>query len=77
METVEIQCTVASVKTLADGGIRISIDIGENNIEPAAKLMACKQAGVVLQANLTPIEVKEINGGTKPISRRKAKRRVG
>jgi hypothetical protein len=45
---------VASVKTLVDGGIRITFDLPEDAIAQAASLMACKKDGIALR-----VEVKE------------------
>ena len=40
--------TVASVKTLVDGGLRITLDLPEDAIAQAAALMACKREGIAL-----------------------------
>lgn len=39
---------VAKVQTLADGGIRVYLDLPESAIVAAAELMAYKREGVVL-----------------------------
>ena len=41
--------SVASVKTLADGGIRVSLDLPEQAIAEAASLMQAKRDGVYLR----------------------------
>ena len=46
-EPVTFKAQVACVQTLADGGIRITLDLPESAIEQAACLMAFKRWGVV------------------------------
>lgn len=46
---IEFVCTVAQVKTLADGGIRVSLDLPETEVMTAAQLMECKRASGVLK----------------------------
>jgi hypothetical protein len=46
---------VVRVKTMADGGLRFELGVGENYIMQAAQLMECKRAGVALQVNIEPI----------------------
>jgi hypothetical protein len=45
---------VYSVKTLVDGGIRVTLDLSENNIPEMAMLAECKRSGIVLNMNCTP-----------------------
>lgn len=52
--TIAFYCTVARVKTMADGGVRIELDLPEGNIIQAAALMQCQQDGIVLDVELTP-----------------------
>lgn len=46
---------VSKVQTLVDGGLRITLDIAEDEIATAAKLMECKRFGVVLKVNAEPL----------------------
>ena len=46
---VTFWATVAQVRTLADGGIRVTMDLSEHAIMQAAQLMECKRAEVVLK----------------------------
>jgi len=62
--------TVAQVRTLADGGIRVTMDLSEDAIMQAAQLMECKRVGAVLR-----VVVKTENGNGKTVSRATAKRR--
>jgi hypothetical protein len=45
---ITFDAAVAQVKTLADGGIRIGLDLPETAIKQAAELMECKRRGVPL-----------------------------
>ena len=47
-ETVTFEAAVSKVTTLADGGIRITLDMPEDAIISAAWLMECKRNGMVL-----------------------------
>lgn len=49
---IEFTATVASVKTLADFGIRISLDLSENEVTAAAQLMQARADGVVLRITI-------------------------
>jgi hypothetical protein len=52
--------SVASVKTLVDGGIRITLDLPEQAIAQAAALMQCKVDGIPLRIEvMADIEVNE------------------
>jgi hypothetical protein len=48
-ETLTFDATVAKVQTLADQGIRITLDLPEHAIEAAAVLMALKRQGAALK----------------------------
>lgn len=54
---IEVIVSVAQVKTLADGGIRIGLDLPEDAVPQAAKLMECKRLGVAIKATLVPIRL--------------------
>lgn len=45
---IKFPATVASVKTLVDGGLRITLDLPEGAITQAAALMQCKVDGIPL-----------------------------
>ena len=51
---IKFKADVAQVKTMADGGIRISIDLSENETEVARKLMDCRRDGLVLDVAMLP-----------------------
>lgn len=71
--TIAFKCAVAKVQTLADGALRVWIDLPEDETFAAAQLIACQTHGVYLDATLEPIE--ENSGRTQAAGRRKAKRR--
>lgn len=47
-DSIRFYATIAKIQTLADGGIRATLDMPEDAIMAAAELMAFKRAGVVL-----------------------------
>ena len=59
MNTIVFTCCVNQVKTLADHGIRITLDLPEDAIATAAQLMACKVAGIFLHIEATAAEKPE------------------
>ena len=54
---IKFSATVASIKTLVDGGLRITLDLPEDAIAQAAALMACKREAIPLT-----VEVKADTG---------------
>lgn len=48
---IEFVGQVYKVQTLADGGIRITLDLPESAIQQAAPLMECKRAGYALSVS--------------------------
>jgi hypothetical protein len=61
---VTFWATVAQVRTLADGGIRVMMDLSEDAIMQAAQLMECKRAEVVLKVM---IQVDDKSGKSRKI----------
>jgi len=59
-DPIKFQATIAKVQTLADGGIRVTLDLPETAIFAAAQLMTVRQQIAVVSAELTP-EVPEIS----------------
>lgn len=70
MTAIEFTAIVAKVQTLADGGIRLTLDLPEQAIMQAAQLMVCKRVGAVLD-----VKAEADNGESDAISRTKTKRR--
>ena len=56
---IKFSADVAQVKTMADGGIRISLDLSENETEAARKLMDCRRYSVILQVVIMPVKSDE------------------
>ena len=44
--------SVQSIKTLVDGGIRVTLDLPEDAIAQAAALMACKREQIPLKVEV-------------------------
>lgn len=55
-EPIEFWATIAKIQTLADGGLRATLDLPEQAIMAAAELMACKRMGVVVDVVVTARE---------------------
>lgn len=53
---IRFKAQVSQVRTLADGGIRLVLDLAETEIKTAAKMMEAKQAGAVLEVAAVPID---------------------
>jgi hypothetical protein len=47
-------CSVARVQTMADGGLRVYLDLPEDAIVPAAEMMAYKRHGTVVDVEMVP-----------------------
>ena len=53
---IRFQAEVAKVSTLADGGIRVTLDLSESAIETAKKLMQVRLAGAILEIAAVPVD---------------------
>lgn len=53
---IKFTADVHQVKTLADGGIQVSLDLPETATEVARKLMDCRRNQVVLEVVIMPRE---------------------
>ena len=56
---------VARIQTMADGGLRLVLDLPETAILAAAQLMECKRLGVAGDVTYTPM-VTDDDDGAKP-----------
>lgn len=54
-EPITFQAQVARIQTLADGGLRLTLDMPEGAILAAAQLMECKRLGVAGDVTYTPM----------------------
>lgn len=59
-EPICVVLEVARVQTLADGGIRLTLDAPETAIMQAAMLMECKRVGLPLEAVFMPVELDKV-----------------
>jgi len=53
-EVIEFQAEVIRVQTMADGAIRLVLDLSEDSIMQMAQLAECKRWGAVLSVVCTP-----------------------
>lgn len=61
-EKITFTAAVSKVSTLADGGIRVALDMGEGELLAMAQLAKCQQAGVVLKVTVETVETKVDDG---------------
>ena len=47
--TIKFKAIVAKVQTLADGGLRVTLDLPEQAVMQAAQLMEVKRVGMVIE----------------------------
>jgi len=57
VEPIAFAAQVARVQTLADGGLRVTLDLPESAVMAAAELMTCKRFGVALEVTCSALEV--------------------
>lgn len=48
-DAIRFSAQVSKVTTLSDGGLRVVLDMAENEIEVAKSLMEAKRAGAILE----------------------------
>lgn len=66
MAEIVFTAEVVKVQTLQDNGIRVTLDLSENDISIMAQLAECKRAGAVLSVKASPILInKEKEGAAK------------
>lgn len=61
MDDLTFPASVNQVRTLADGGIRVQLDLPEDCIPQMAMLAECKRQGIYLQFTATAIEEPKYN----------------
>lgn len=54
-DVIRFIAEVAKVTTLADGGIRITLDLSESAIDTATKFMQVRQSGGILEIAAVPV----------------------
>lgn len=70
-EAIRFQAQVSKVTTLADGGIRIVLDLSETDIEVAKQTMQARQAGAILEVAAVAVLQSPTNGKTETDERTK------
>lgn len=58
-EIITFDATVYKVATLADGGLRVTLDLPEDAIAQVAKLMECKRVGTNLRVGCAQLVVED------------------
>lgn len=53
---IRFQAQIAQVRTLADGGIRLVLDMKETAIDTATKMMQVRQSGSYLEVAAVPVK---------------------
>jgi hypothetical protein len=61
-ESIEFAATIAKVQTMVDMGIRVTLDLWEGDIIPAAWIMEAKRLGVILHIVASFDKQEENNG---------------
>lgn len=63
--TIKFWAEIAKVQTMADGGLRVYLDLPEGAVEQAAILMQYKRLGVVADVTVVPKKQAITGNGTK------------
>lgn len=58
-EAICFSAQIQKVQTLVDGGLRLTLDLSEQEIETATKMMQCKVNGALLEIAAVPVNVKK------------------
>lgn len=56
---ITFTAVVYKVQTLVDGGLRFTLDAGEDAVMQAAQLIECKRFGALVEVAMTPVEKAE------------------
>ena len=56
-DPIEFQASIAKVQTLADGGIRLTLDLPETAVLQAAQLMEVRVRSAIVKASLAPVVI--------------------
>jgi len=65
-DAIRFSAQIYKVQTLVDGGLRVTLDLGENEFKATTELMECKQRGVLIEVAAVAIDQTKsrfINGG--------------
>lgn len=53
-ESITVEAEIYKVQTLVDNGIRLTLDLSEDAVIEAAKLMECRRQGVTVKVTIEP-----------------------
>ncbi len=70
-DAIRFQAQVSKVTTLADGGIRLVLDLAETEIETAKLMMEARQRGAILEVAAVRVLQSPTNGKTETNERAK------
>lgn len=56
---IQFKAQIQKVQTLADGGLRVTLDFSESEIETAKELMECRRNGAILEIAAVPVFVEK------------------
>jgi hypothetical protein len=70
-DAIRFQAQVSKVTTLADGGIRLVLDLAETEIEVAKQMMLARQQGAILEVAAVAVLQSLTNGETETNERAK------
>jgi len=54
MDAIDFWATIAQVRTMADGGLRLVLDLPEDAVDVAAWMMEAKRLGLMLKVVVEP-----------------------
>ncbi|TXH47079.1 MAG: hypothetical protein E6Q97_28040 [Desulfurellales bacterium] len=58
-QLIKFSAQVSKVTTMADGGLRVVLDMAETEIDVARQFMQAKQAGAILEIVAVPVTEKK------------------
>ena len=54
-DAIRFQAEIYKVQTLADGGLRLTLDLGEQDLKAAVDMMECKKRGALVEFAAVPL----------------------
>lgn len=54
-DIIKFRAQVSQVRTLADGGLRVVLDLPENALKQVSQLLEVKQGGAILEVVAVPV----------------------
>ena len=56
MDAIRFQAQIYKVQTLVDGGLRLTLDLGEQDLKAAVDMMECKKRGALVEFAAVPVK---------------------